>query len=169
RLMRMSLDYSRLEYVSLEKAMQFYQTFVKVHSLNLDENIEFNVTIDGSIDSEKVKISPMLIQPFLENAIVHGLTPKNKEMKIDFTIAKAGKLLECVIRDNGVGRKKAAEINQKKKSGHKSVGIEITRKSILAQLKKGNFIKESFRIEDNFDEQGNPVGTTVYLKIPFKE
>ncbi len=169
RLMRMSLDYSRLEYVSLEKAMQFYQTFVKVHSLNLDDNIEFNVTIDGSIDSEKVKISPMLIQPFLENAIVHGLTPKNKEMKIDFTIAKAGKLLECVIRDNGVGRKKAAEINQKKKSGHKSVGIEITRKSILAQLKKGNFIKESFRIEDNFDEQGNPVGTTVYLKIPFKE
>ncbi len=169
RLMRMSLDYSRLEYVSLEKAIQFYQTFVRVHSLNLDETIEFHVKINESIDAEKVKISPMLIQPFLENAIVHGLTPKNRDMRIDFSIEKDGKLLDCVIRDNGVGRKKAAEINQKKKSGHKSVGIDITRKSILAQLKKGKFIKESFRIEDNFDEQGNSSGTTVSIKIPFKE
>lgn len=169
RLMRMSLDYSRMEYIPLDKALSFYETFVAVHSLNLDEKIVFNVDIDSAINPEKIKISPMLLQPFIENAIVHGLTPKNRDMKIDLWIRLSDNLLHCTIRDNGVGRKKAEEVKQKKASGHKSVGIDITRKSILAQLKKGRFISDTFSIEDNFDEHGNAAGTTVYLKIPFRE
>jgi ligand-binding sensor domain-containing protein len=168
KLMRMGLDYSRMEYVPLEKAIHFYQTFVDVHSLNLDEKIEFNVTVDSKIDAASVKISPMLIQPFLENAIVHGLTPKNKDMRIDLKISLANGWLRCIIRDNGIGRKRASEIGKNKAKGHKSVGIEISRKSILAQLKKGRFIKETFSIEDNADDLGNPTGTTVFLKIPFR-
>lgn len=168
RLMRMSLDYSRMEYISLEKAIQFYETFVAVHSLNLDEPIEFKVAVEDEIDTTRVRISPMLIQPFIENAIVHGLTPKNKDMKIELNISQSNGWLSCVLHDNGVGRKRATEIGQKKATGHKSMGIEISRKSILLQLKKGRFIKETFRIEDNFDENGNPTGTTVFLTIPFR-
>lgn len=111
----------------------------------------------------------MLLQPFIENAIVHGLTPKNRDMRIELDINPSNGWLECIVRDNGVGRKKAAEIGRKKEKGHQSVGIEISRKSILKQLKKGKFIKESFRIEDNYDINGNPVGTTVYLKIPYQQ
>ncbi len=168
RLMRMSLDYSRMEYITLDEALHFYETFVAVHSLNLDEKIVFSAVIDERIDSARVKISPMLIQPFIENAIVHGLTPKNKDMRIDLEIIQKNGWLSCILRDNGVGRKRASEIGQKKAKGHKSMGIEISRKSILLQLKKGRFIKETFRIEDNFDEQGNPIGTTVYLCIPYR-
>jgi ligand-binding sensor domain-containing protein len=168
RLMRMSLDYSRMEYITLDEALHFYETFVAVHSLNLDENIVFNVVIDNSIDTTRVKISPMLIQPFIENAIVHGLTPKNKDMRIDMEVEQNNGWLSFVLRDNGIGRKRASEIGQKKAQGHKSMGIEISRKSILLQLKKGKFIKETFRIEDNTDESGNPLGTTVYLSIPYR-
>jgi ligand-binding sensor domain-containing protein len=169
RLMRMFLDYSRMEYIPLEKALIFYKTFVSVHSVNLDEEIDFEIKIDISIDVERIMISPMLIQPFLENAIVHGLSPKGKDMKLKLEISQTNGWLQCIVHDNGIGRTKANEIGQKKARGHKSMGIEITSKSILLQLKKGKFIKESFSITDNYDEKGIPIGTTVYLKIPYKQ
>lgn len=168
RLMRMFLDYSRLDYIPLEKALQFYSTYVAVHSVNLDEVIDFNISIDGAIDQQKVKISPMLIQPFLENAIVHGLSPKNKDMKLTLEIALDNHWLNCIVVDNGIGRERAMAIKAKKAKAHSSVGIEISSKSILLQLKKGRFIEESFTIVDNFDKDGKPSGTTVYLKIPYK-
>lgn len=168
RLMRMFLDYSRLEYIPLDKAILFYNTFVTVHSVNLEEPIDFHVDIDSRINPEKVTISPMLIQPFLENAIVHGLSPKGKEMKLTLKIELADSWLLCHIQDNGIGRKKAQEISQRKTLAHKSMGIEISSKSILLQLKKGKFIKETFDIVDNTDSSGNPTGTTVHLKIPYR-
>ena len=168
RLMRMFLDYSRLDYIPLDKALQFYSTYVTVHSVNLDEVIDFNISIDGAIDQQKVKISPMLVQPFLENAIVHGLSPKNRDMKLTLEIAMENHWLSCIVADNGIGREKAMEIKAKKAKAHSSVGIEISSKSILLQLQKGRFIEESFTIVDNFDKQGKPLGTTVYLKIPYK-
>ena len=169
RLMRMCLDYSRMEYISLEKALQFYITYVSVESVNLDETIDFQIQVEEAIDSNKTEISPMLIQPFIENAIVHGLSPKNKNMQLTLTINKAGSVLICTIGDNGIGRVKAAEIAQKKAHAHQSMGIEITRKSILLQLQSRNRIKDSVTIADNYDEKGNPTGTMVCLKIPFRE
>lgn len=169
RLMRMFLDYSRLEYITLDKAILFYKTFVTVHSVNLEEKIDFRVVVDDNLDIEKVTISPMLIQPFLENAIVHGLSPKEKDMLLTLQIDQSDGWLSCIVSDNGIGRKRAQEIKQKKTLTHKSMGIEISSKSILLQLKKGKFIRETFSIVDNADEQGNPTGTTVYLKIPFKK
>jgi ligand-binding sensor domain-containing protein len=168
RLMRMFLDYSRMEYIPLSKSILFYETFVAVHSVNLDEKIDFKLDVDKRIDPEKIKISPMLIQPFLENAIVHGLSPKGKDMRLRLEIHQQEGWLSCTIQDNGIGRKKAGEISLKKAKGHKSMGIEISSKSILLQLKKAKFIKESFSIVDNFDENGNASGTTVYLKIPYQ-
>lgn len=168
RLMRMFLDYSRLDYIPLDKAIQFYSTYVTVHSVNLDEVIDFKISVDGSIDQQKVKISPMLIQPFLENAIVHGLSPKSKDMKLTLEIAMENHWLSCIVADNGIGRKKAMEIKAKKAKAHSSVGIEISSKSILLQLQKGRFIEESFTIVDNYDKQGSPTGTTVHLKIPYR-
>jgi len=168
RLMRMFLDYSRLEDITLSEALHFYKTFVMVHSLNLDEPITFDVIIDDAIDEERIKISPMLIQPFLENSIVHGLSPKNSDMTLTIEIEQQEKWLMCTIADNGIGRKKAMEIKAKKAKAYKSVGIELSSKSILLQLKKGRFIEESFKIADNTDDYGNATGTTVYLKIPYK-
>lgn len=168
RLMRMCLDYSRLEYIPLEKAIHFYKTYVSVESVNLDEEISFQVIIDKTIDSQKTLISPMLIQPFIENAIIHGLAPKQKDMHLELTINKMGGLLICTIKDNGIGRAKASEIAQKKATGHQSMGIELTKKRILLQFQKNLLIKDSIDITDNYDENGNPTGTTVMLKILYR-
>jgi hypothetical protein len=168
RLMRMCLDYSRMDYIVLEKALNFYLTYVSVESLNLDEEIDFTVHVDEGIDTGKLEISPMLIQPFIENAIVHGLSPKNKDMQIKLSIGKAKDILICTVEDNGIGRVKASEIAKKKANAHQSMGIEISWKSILLQLKGKKGAKDFVKITDNYDEEGKPTGTTVCLKIPFR-
>ncbi|MGE0076753.1 MAG: two-component regulator propeller domain-containing protein [Bacteroidales bacterium] len=168
RLMRMCLDYSRIDYIPLEKALQFYTTYVSVESVNLDEEIDFQIKLDETIDPCNVEISPMLIQPFIENAIIHGLATKNKDMELLLSIKRTDEFLTCTIQDNGIGRKKAEEIVKKKASGHKSMGIEISKKSILLQMKSKIFSQDSLTITDDYDENGNPSGTTVNLNIPYK-
>lgn len=168
RLMRMCLDYSRMDYIPLEKALQFYKTYVSVESVNLDEEINFQIELDSTIDPCKMEISPMLIQPFIENAIVHGLSPKNEDMQLILSISKSKEVLICTIQDNGIGREKALEIAKNKASVHKSMGIEISKKSILIQMRNKMLIEESVFIIDNYDKNGNASGTTVNLRIPFK-
>jgi hypothetical protein len=169
RLMRMCLDYSRIEYITLSKALDFYNTFVSIESVNLDEAIDFTITIDENINPENIEISPMLLQPFIENAIIHGLAPRNKNMKLHLEIYKEDKYLRCVLTDNGIGREKAAELNSIKKKSHQSVGIELTKKGIVLQLQKDVKKGTHFEIIDNYDENNNPIGTTVNLKIAYRE
>lgn len=110
----------------------------------------------------------MLIQPFIENAIVHGLSPKNRDMFITLKINKTNEYLSCTLEDNGIGRKKAMEISEKRSSGHKSAGIDIAKQSILLRFKKNRIINDYFEIVDNYDVNKNAIGTTVLLKIPYK-
>lgn len=168
RLMRMCLDYSRMDYIPLEKALQFYKTYVTVESVNLDEKIDFQVRLDSTIDPGKIEISPMLIQPFIENAIIHGLSPKNKDMQLILSINRTNTVLVCTIQDNGIGREKATAFAKNKLNSHKSMGIEISRKSILLLMKNKMLTEDSISIADNYDKNGKPNGTTVNLRIPFK-
>lgn len=168
KLMRMCLDYSRIEYITLSEAVDFYNTFVSIESVNLDEAIDFTITVDENIDTEKIEISPMLLQPFIENAIIHGLAPRNKNMKLQLDIHKEQKYLRCVLTDNGIGRAKAAELNNIKKKSHQSVGIELTKKGIVLQLQQEGKKGTHFEIIDNFDGSNNPIGTTVNLKIAYR-
>jgi len=168
KLIRLCLDYSRQEYISLENAIQFYKTYVSVESVNLREEINFQISLDESINAQLIKISPMIIQPFIENAIIHGLSHKNDNMQLSLNISKAEDYLLCVLIDNGIGRAKATEIAKNNESGHKSMGIEITRKRILMQLQKNVPKKDYFEIIDNFDENGIACGTTVKLRISYK-
>lgn len=169
KLMRMFLDYSRLQYIPLAKALEFYTTYVEVHSVNLDERIDFKISLEGAIDKENIWISPMLIQPFIENAIVHGLAPKGSNMKLTLEMSLEKKWLLCVIDDNGIGREKAMQIKSNKAKAHRSAGIDISSKSILLELKKGKFIEETFEIVDKYDSKQLAMGTTVYLKIPYSK
>jgi len=168
RLMRMCLDYSRLDVISLDKAIAFYRTYISVESVNLDEEILFTVSIDDSIDAESVYISPMLIQPFIENSIIHGLSPKNKDMHIELSIEKEEQWLLCTVTDNGIGRQKAAQTSKRKAKGHQSMGIELSKQQILMQLQRDVLEKDSIVITDCFDSLGTPTGTSVSIRVPFK-
>lgn len=167
RLMRMNLDYSLLEHTSVDKTIQFLETYVNLESLNLNEPIDFNINIDDAIDKDEYHVSPMLIQPFIENAIIHGLASRNKDMRLNISMKKEDKFILCTIKDNGIGRIESYKLNEAKRKGHESVGIKITKRRNLLQLKKYKFKEDSIEIIDLYDKNGNATGTEVNLKITY--
>jgi len=110
----------------------------------------------------------MLLQPFVENAIIHGLANKKEKGKIKVSLSTNTELMHCKIEDNGIGREKALDLKKKSgKAGHGSLGMQVTRErlEILNEKTKEDVF---FKINDLKDEEGNPIGTLVDLKIPFE-
>jgi sensor histidine kinase YesM len=121
----------------------------------------------NSIDDGNVFLPPLLLQPFAENAIWHGLMHKEGPGKLEIELRIDEKVLTCIISDNGIGRKKAAALKSKSAEKQKSLGLQIT-KERLALLNE-EFSGETFLdIEDLFDEDARPSGTRVILKMNYK-
>jgi sensor histidine kinase YesM len=129
--------------------------------------------IAEDVDTNSIKIPPMLLQPFVENAIWHGLMQKEGEGTISIDISMSNEqlimsneqLLKISITDDGIGREKAAELKSKSAT-HKSHGLKVTSQRI-EMMNKLNSSGAKVNIVDLKDEQGNAVGTKVELIIPF--
>jgi len=122
----------------------------------------------NAIEATSVFIPPLLLQPFCENAIWHGLMHKDGQGHLKISIGEENKILHCVIEDNGVGREKAASLKSKSVEKEKSLGLQITAKR-LALLNGENSMSTFYQIDDIIDEQGEVAGTKVSLKILYKE
>ncbi|QNM86230.1 histidine kinase [Polaribacter pectinis] len=159
-LLRSVLNNSRLDEISLKDEIETLTNY-----LDLEQKMStksFNYKIDtnlNNIDIEEILIPPMLMQPFVENAIKHGLSLDNKgEINIFFEVKQHH--LECTITDNGIGFHQSKKINDK--TSHKSVALKITKERIENLSKKG-----SFKIEEITKEK-TVLGTKVWFKIPLK-
>jgi sensor histidine kinase YesM len=110
----------------------------------------------------------MLIQPFVENAIIHGIMPLERKGLIKISIREKldNSCLICEITDNGIGREESAKLKQKQGKTHKSVGMQLTRER-LASLNSETEPKMSFNIADVLDEQNKVTGTKVIIQIPY--
>ena len=122
----------------------------------------------NEIDADNVFIPPLLLQPFCENAIWHGLMNKDGEgvLQVDLEIIENS--LQCTITDNGVGRKKAGELKTKAIEKEKSMGIKITCNR-LSLVNRHADVDSFFKIEDLEDERGEPAGTKVLFTIKYTE
>ncbi len=167
--LRSILQYAEETVVSLQDEIRILHMYVELETLSLDESFVYEIKLDEDIEQEEVVVPFMLLQPFVENAIHHGLVPFVGEKKFYIDIHdKDEQHLVCIIEDNGVGRKKAAEIKSKKMRAaryeSKGVGIVIQRLELLGHRsgKTG-----SVAYEDLFDETGNPAGTRVTVIIPY--
>ena len=109
-------------------------------------------------------LPPLVLQPYVENAIWHGLMPKEEKRLLKIEFMEEGPWLYCKISDNGVGRQQAKKRKRLSSSTHKSMGLEITAHR-LANL-QGEMGKPSVTIHDLVDPDGNPAGTEVILKLP---
>ncbi len=165
RIMRMTLDFSRNEFSSIDKTIEYIAAYIKLKSINLNEEIIFDTKISDNIDIHKENISPMIVQPFVENAIIHGLIPLQNNMKLSIEISKDKDNILFIIEDNGIGRIKAAELNKRKELTHKSYGIRITEERIelITKINNRNIKTE---IIDLADDKGNVTGTRVVLNFP---
>ena len=168
RLMRLILQNSRSNYISLKDELVALGLYLQMESLRFKNKFSYVVDVQGDLDINATLIPPMLIQPYIENAIWHGIMCKtNGEAgKVELGIYKKDDNLLCTISDNGIGRKKAAELKERKSNSHKrSMGMQITKDRIEIINKLYN-LNTSVRIYDLENENGEASGTRVELIIP---
>ena len=127
-----------------------------------------SISLVNTIDVSSVFIPPMLLQPFIENAIWHGLMHKQDAGFLDIALSIEEEILTCIITDNGIGRNKAAMINSKSAEKNKSMGVKITTER-LALLSRNEDDQAVFNIEDLTDKEGNAAGTKVILKMKYRK
>jgi len=168
RLIRMVLINSQKPLVSLEDELQMLEIYLEMERLRFKDSFDYGITYLNTVDSDNVFIPPLLLQPFCENAIWHGLMHKEGQGRLDIELRLHDKTLNCVITDNGVGRVKAEEMNSKTAEKQKSMGLKITTER-LALLNNEKGLHTFYEIEDLKDEIGNAAGTKVILRISFKE
>lgn len=170
KMLRMVIDYSERNFISLEKEIEFLNLYLGLESLRFGQSFKYTIEVDPDLDEEESKIPSLLIQPFAENAIWHGLLHKegSRELNIRFKIRDEDQLL-CIIEDNGIGRKRAAEIKAGKFDAqkHESKGMKISQERIdLVRLQTDQ--STDIRIEDLYDESGNANGTRVTVTLPLE-
>jgi ligand-binding sensor domain-containing protein len=130
RLIRKILENSRENTVSISNELQLLELYIQLEQLRFSNKFDYHIEIDEKIDTENTEIPPLLIQPYIENAIIHGLINKNDKGDLWLSLERNNGLLVCKIEDNGIGRAKAQEIEQGKVSRHKSLGIKVTEERI---------------------------------------
>ncbi len=164
QLMRRTLANSRESYVPLRDEMQALQLYVEIEKLRFNDKFEYQITIDPEIDEGFVEIPPMIIQPYVENAIIHGLMHKTEKGNLIIDLRLEGDNILFTIEDNGVGRERAAEIRRESGIERKSRGMMITgeRLEILNQYTKDTY---TVNVVDLFDEKGQAAGTRVLITI----
>jgi hypothetical protein len=163
RLIRLILQNSKEAFISLESELEALQLYIELESLRFDNKFEYKISVDEDIDTTILKVPPLIIQPYAENAIWHGLMHKKEKGHLEIKLYQQDEILFCKITDDGIGRKKAAELKSKS-STHKSMGIKITKSRIEMMQSNGN--NKSVEIKDLVYADGSEAGTEVVLRIP---
>ena len=164
-LMRMILENSRHEYVSLEKEIKSLTYYLELQALRFEGKFDYSIYVDEKISADSISIPPMLAQPLIENALEHGILHKKDKGLLWIRFILKGNMLLFEVEDNGIGREKSAEIKRAKQVKHASLATSIT-KERLEILNKGNQ-KILFNIIDLKDETGEACGTKVVFEIEY--
>ncbi len=168
RFIRMALQNSEKSLISLENELEALRLYLDLERLRFKNAFNYSITFVNTIDISAVFIPPLLIQPFAENAIWHGLMHKKGTGCLEINLCAEDKTLICVIMDNGIGRSMAAALNSKSAENNKSMGVQITM-GRLALLNRSENGQPIFNIEDLIDNEGNGCGTRVVLKMPYND
>ncbi|MCD4747340.1 MAG: tetratricopeptide repeat protein [Bacteroidales bacterium] len=165
-LMRSILDNSRKSFISLEDDIKSLRLNLELEKNRFKDKFDFEINLAPDIDPEMFYIPPMLIQPFVENAIKHGIAKKENIGLIKINYFREHDVIKCIVADNGIGRE--ANTHIQKKNGWQSLGSKLTeeRLELLNEKLAGNI---SIQINDLKDEDGLPEGTEVVLHIPFEK
>lgn len=165
RLVRLILQNSQSALISLETELEALQLYLQLEALRFDNHFDYAIHVESDVDTSIVKVPPLIIQPYAENAIWHGLMHKKEKGHLEIDVFEQYDLLCFRITDDGIGRRKAAELKSKSATTHKSMGMRITadRITILHQNKQ----TDSFiTVNDLSLLDGSAGGTEVLLKIP---
>ncbi len=163
KLMRKILENSRKTLITIHDEIEALENYLNLEQLSNEDNFDYEIIVDENIQTDAYGIPPLLLQPFVENSIVHGIKELNHRGKITINFEWKETFIECSVSDNGRGRLAAKEVRHQKSSYHKSTALVLTQER-LASLSDELPVK-SFEIID----MKEPSGTKVILRIPVIE
>lgn len=169
KLMRLIFAYSKELGIHIEEELDFLKVYVSLEKIRFEGKIEVFFEVDEALLNQEIYLTPLLIQPQLENCFKHGLLHKDGKGSIVVELKAEGKYVYCSIRDNGVGREKAREYASWRKHFKKKISsLDITKErlKILNDLYGTSKNKEVFKITDLKTEDGKALGTLVEMWIP---
>jgi LytS/YehU family sensor histidine kinase len=167
-VLRKNIDNANKNFIALSDEINYLRNYLKLEQMRFSEHFTYEVISDPEMNLSKLKLPPMFIHPFVENAIRYGLSGVGGEgkLKVYFSEKKKG-YLSCFLEDNGIGRDKAWQIQNASNIQDHSKSMEIIdgRINLLNQVVSDNE-KFFYRVEDLFDENGEAIGTRVELGFP---
>lgn len=160
RLMRHVLELAQEDLISLEQEVEMLSLYLKLEQLRFKDKFTYTVEVDESLEVQDISIPPMLIQPFIENAIWHGLRYIESDGKLLVNFKDDNQYCLITIEDNGIGREKSAELKTKNQKSHNSTAL----KNIESRL---SYIKRIYKkkLELNIVDKPEGKGTIVYIKL----
>ncbi|MBX7052384.1 MAG: histidine kinase [Flavobacteriales bacterium] len=170
RLVRNVLENSDMEWITVERELETLKLYIELEAMRFNSSFQYDIEVDASVNVHTDQIPPLVIQPFVENAILHGLVPlKRSPGYLKILMSKRDDIMVCVIEDNGIGRDRAMEIKSRKSHGRKSMGIDLTLERINRYVEMEKLkIFPIVVMKDKFTEDGQPAGTVVTLQLPIQ-
>ena len=168
RLLKVSLENLENGRVSLDNELMQIESYVQMEQLRMEEKVNFEINVDRLPDGDDVLMPPMILHPFVENALWHGLAHKaeGESRHLRIHVKEKRDAVVCTIEDNGVGRERALQLSTFRMKGKEQAGIRLAEQRLRMLDRNGN--GSLIRILDLKDRYGNAVGTRVEVMIPLK-
>jgi len=168
KLIRLILDHSRQKKINLADELEVVELYIQLERIRFDNKFEYSIHVDEMIDTDTTEIPPLILQPFVENAILHGLLPLQKIGLLNISIQRKENALYCIVEDNGIGRIQAKKNKPMEAVNRKSHGIDITQKRIELFNKEHDYTGH-VHIIDLEDATGRSTGTRVEIPVAWQE
>jgi len=168
KLVRLILENSRSDFVPVEKEISTIENYLNLQKLRFQDKFEYTIDVDPEIDVEDMDIPPMLVQPFIENSIEHGLSQKENTGHVHVRFFLTDDKINIEVKDDGIGFKRSSEFKKGKKSDHQSLAMTITQERLLMHYKKYKR-KIDLSISDLTDDNNKVLGAQVLFSIPYKQ
>ena len=164
RLVRLILDHSRTERISLDRELEALRLYIELEAMRFDHKFAYEIDVAPEVAPGQIEIPPLLLQPYVENAIWHGLMQKKTNGRLWVRVFRMGPDLGIEIQDDGVGREAAAELKSKSASRQKSHGMTVTAER-LELIRRLFGVEAQVAITDLYDSGGAAAGTRVTIRI----
>lgn len=167
QLTRKILDVSGKQKIELAEEIEILTKYLELESMRFENDFSYKIHLSENLDEDYATLPPMLIQPYVENSIKHGLLHKkgHKQIDIYFELDEDAHVLKCMVEDNGIGRQGSAELNKNRSASHVSFSTSATEKR-LRLLNQGKEEMIAVQYEDKTNEIGDVAGTRVLIRIP---
>jgi len=166
KLMRLTLEYSKGSLIPIDKEIESLQNYLELEQLRFNNKFEFSIHSSSAIEDD-MALPPLLVQPFVENAILHGIVPKEGDGRIEVNFNVVSNQLICTITDDGIGFSRSKAMKENSVKAHQSMALEITKKR-LEMMENSTQQKAYVAMEEVQNIDNQIIGTKIIITLPIQ-